>query len=161
MGAGAALKRGEVEEKSEKNKSKLIGVFARINYSFNDRYLASVSIRHEGATQFGANYKWGNFPAVSVGWNIHNEEFMSSLRFISSLKARLGFGVTGSIPEDPYMSLSRLTSDKNLYTGSGWLPSLKPSSNANPNLRWEKKEAWNCNICFDNGLGKSKMKRKA
>lgn len=64
---------------------------------------------------------------------------MSSLRFISSLKARLGFGVTGSIPEDPYMSLSRLTSDKNLYTGSGWLPSLKPSSNANPNLRWEKR----------------------
>lgn len=148
MGAGAALKRGEVEEKSEKNKSKLIGVFARINYSFNDRYLASVSIRHEGATQFGANYKWGNFPAVSVGWNIHNEEFMSSLRFISSLKARLGFGVTGSIPEDPYMSLSRLTSDKNLYTGSGWLPSLKPSSNANPNLRWEKKEEWNLGVDF-------------
>lgn len=73
---------------------------------------------------------------------------MSSLRFISSLKARLGFGVTGSIPEDPYMSLSRLTSDKNLYTVSGWLPSLKPSSNANPNLRWEKKEEWNLGVDF-------------
>ena len=77
---------------------------------------------------------------------------MSSLRFISSLKARLGFGVTGSIPEDPYMSLSRLTSDKNLYTGSGWLPSLKPSSKRKSKPALGKKEAWNCNICFDNGL---------
>ena len=74
-GIGAALKRGEVEEKSEKNKSKLMSVFARINYSFNDRYLASVSIRHEGATQFGANYNRDAHP-VSVGQIIHNEEFM-------------------------------------------------------------------------------------
>lgn len=148
IGAGAALKRGEAPVKSEKNKSKLIGVFARVNYNFDNRYLASVSIRHEGSTKFGANYKWGNFPAMSLGWNISAEEFMKSVDFISNLKARLGFGVTGTIPEDPYMSLSRLVSDKNILTSTGWTPMLKPKTNSNPDLRWEKKEEWNFGIDY-------------
>lgn len=148
MGSGAALKRGEVEEKSEKTKTKLIGFFARVNYSYDNRYLVSASIRHEGATQFGADHKWGNFPAFSLGWNISNEAFMQSLAFISNLKARAGFGVTGSIPKDPYLSLSRLDSGNNFLTGSTWTPTLKPASNANPDLRWEKKEEWNFGIDY-------------
>lgn len=148
MGAGAALKRGEVQEKSEKNKTKLIGFFARVNYSYDNRYLLSASIRHEGATQFGADHKWGNFPAMSLGWNISNESFMESLDFISNLKARVGFGITGSIPKDPYLSLSRLDGGSNLMTGSSWTPTLKPSSNANPDLHWEKKEEWNLGIDY-------------
>lgn len=148
MQAGAALKRGEAPEESKKIKSKLIGVFARVNYNFDNRYLASVSIRHEGSTKFGANYKWGNFPAMSLGWNISEEEFMKPIDFISNLKARLGFGVTGTIPDDPYLSLSRLVSDKNILTNTGWTPMLKPKTNPNPDLRWEKKEEWNLGIDY-------------
>lgn len=79
MGAGSALKRGEATMNAEKEKSKLIGFFARANYSYDNRYLATVSIRHEGSSKFGANHKWGNFPAMSVGWNVSNEHFRKAL----------------------------------------------------------------------------------
>lgn len=150
MGSGAALKRGEAVMFSTKNKSKLIGFFTRVNYNYDNRYLLSMSIRHEGATQFGENYKWGNFPAISVGWNVKNESFLKSISYLSNLKMRLGFGVTGSIPNDPYMSLSRLNSDSKILVNGYWVPTLKPSNNANPNLRWEKKEEWN--LGFDYGF---------
>ena len=80
MGAGSALKRGEATMNAEKEKSKLIGFFARANYSYDNRYLATVSIRHEGSSKFGANHKWGNFPAMSVGWNV-SEYIESQSRF--------------------------------------------------------------------------------
>ena len=82
---------------AEKEKSKLIGFFARANYSYDNRYLATVSIRHEGSSKFGANHKWGNFPAMSVGWNVSNEHFMEGVAFLSTLKVRAGFGITGSL----------------------------------------------------------------
>lgn len=149
MGAGAALKRGEAEMSAEKSKSVLIGLFARANYNFDNKYLVSVSLRHEGSSKFGANNKWGNFPAMSIGWNITNEGFMKELPAISNLKLRAGFGITGTVIDDPYLSLSQLTSGDNfLSDGMSWVPTLKPSSNANPDLRWEKKEEWNLGIDY-------------
>lgn len=148
MEAGAALKRGEAKMESYKSKNTLVGGFARFNYSYNDRYLASVSVRYEGSSKFGADHKWGTFPAFSVGWNISEEQFMESFSFISNLKARVGFGITGTIPTKPYESLSRLTTGDNFYTNGSYIPTLKPSSNANPDLRWEKKEEWNFGIDY-------------
>lgn len=148
MGAGAALKRGESKMESSKTESTLIGLFGRINYSYNNRYMASFSIRHEGSSKFGADHKWGNFPAFSVGWNITNEEFMKAIEAVSNLKLRAGFGITGTIYSDPYESLSRLATGDNFLTNSSWIPTLKPSSNSNPDLRWEKKEEWNLGIDY-------------
>lgn len=149
MGSGAGLMRGEADMYSAKSKSVLIGFFARANYNYQNRYLASVSIRHEGSSKFGANNKWGNFPAASIGWNLSNEEFMEGIPAISNLKLRAGFGVTGTIAGSEYASLSRLTSNMNfLVDGSNWLTDLKPYENANPDLRWEKKEEWNLGVDF-------------
>lgn len=149
MGAGAALKRGEATQLTQKHESTLIGFFARANYNFDNRYLLSASIRHEGSSKFGADHKWGNFPAFSAGWNLSNEAFMESTRkILSTLKVRAGFGVTGTIPIDPYLSLSTLTTGDNFYTSEGWIPTVKPSSNSNPDLRWEKKEEWNVGVDF-------------
>ncbi len=69
------------------------------------------SIRHEGSSKFGENHKWGNFPAVSVGWNLQKESFLQNIKPLSALKLRAGFGVTGTEPLDPYMSLNRLNFD--------------------------------------------------
>lgn len=149
LASGAALKRGEASETSYKEESRLIGFFGRVNYSFDDRYLFSASVRREGSTKFGEDHKWGTFPAFSVGWNISNEAFMSETRdVLSNLKVRLGFGVTGTIPDDSYISLSQLGTGSNFYTENGWIPTLKPSSNANPDLRWEKKEEWNLGLDY-------------
>ncbi len=148
MELGAALKRGEAKESSEKKESKLIGFFGRVNYSYDNRYLLSASIRHEGSTKFGKNNKWGNFPAFSLGWNIVNEAFMKDVSAISTMKLRAGFGVTGTVPDDPYISLRKLTTKDKFLTENGWIPTIKPLSNTNPDLRWEKKEEWNIGIDY-------------
>lgn len=141
MEAGAALKRGEATQVTNKQEHTLIGFFARANYNFDNRYLLSASIRHEGSSKFGENHKWGNFPAFSVGWNLFNESFMENTRsLLSSLKFRAGFGITGTVPIPAYVSLRQLGTGDNFLTSNGWIPTIKPSSNSNPDLRWEKKK---------------------
>lgn len=82
MEAGQALKRGEATMLSEKYSDKLIGLFARVGYNYDDRYLLMVSLRHEGSSKFGASHKWGTFPGVSVGWRINKEEFMEAYTWL-------------------------------------------------------------------------------
>lgn len=144
MSEGAALTEGHAGMDSEKSESKLVSYFARGNYNYKNKYLLMASIRYEGSSKFGEDHKWGAFPAVSAGWNIINEPFMKNWQStISELKIRGGFGITGTAPSDSYESLSRLaTATKYLYNGE-WIPTIYPSSNANPDLRWEKKEEIN------------------
>lgn len=148
MGAGQALARGEANMGSYKNQTKLIGYFFRVNYNFKNRYLLMASIRHEGSSKFGSDHKWGNFPAVSAGWNIREESFLGDVSWLSSLKLRAGFGTTGTEPSSPYMSLSRLKFIPNAYVDGQWIPTIMPSTNTNPDLRWEKKEEINLGLDF-------------
>ncbi|GEP96708.1 SusC/RagA family TonB-linked outer membrane protein [Chitinophaga cymbidii] len=148
MGAGLALKRGEAPQNSYQSENKLIGFFFRLNYSYKNRYLLMASIRREGSSKFGANNKYGNFPAISLGWNIANEAFMENATFVSALKLRGGFGITGTEPIDPYMSLNRLNFDTYTLIDGQWIQTINPSTNANPDLRWEKKEETNIGLDY-------------
>lgn len=150
LGAGQGIKKGTATLNSYKESSKLIGFFMRGNYNYNDKYLLMVSIRREGSSKFGENHKWGWFPAVSTGWNIMNESFMNNLDFISSLRLRAGYGLTGTIPGTPYNALRKLTYDTGGYVFSNgeWIPGLITSSNPNPYLRWEKKTEYNAGLDF-------------
>lgn len=148
MGSGQALKDGRANEHSEQSESKLISYFGRLNYSYKGRYMLAASVRYEGSTKFGADHKWGTFPAVSGAWNIAGEEFMESQQIFSTLKVRAGFGVTGTVPDDPYMSLNTLSFGDYIYYNGSWIKSIKPASNANPDLRWEKKKETNIGIDF-------------
>lgn len=76
MSEGQALRDGKANEDSEKRENLLIAYFARLNYNYKGKYILSASIRQEGSTKFGKNYKWGTFPAVSVAWNIVEENFL-------------------------------------------------------------------------------------
>ncbi|UYQ91453.1 SusC/RagA family TonB-linked outer membrane protein [Chitinophaga horti] len=139
IGAGLALARGEAPQNSYQSSNKLIGYFFRLNYSFKNKYLLMASIRREGSSKFGVNNKYGNFPAVSAGWNIRNEGFMENVKAVSALKLRGGYGITGTEPNDPYMSLNRLNFDTYTLVNGQWVQAINPSTNANPDLRWEKK----------------------
>lgn len=153
IGAGGYLQKGKAEMKSEKKTSKLIAFFARANYNYDGKYMASASIRREGSTKFGANNKWAWFPSVSAGWMISREEFMESQEVFDILKFRAGFGITGSLPTDPYMSLATYGTGAgawNAYTGSWLAATYGPNINPNPDLKWEKNES--LNIGFDYGL---------
>ncbi len=148
MGAGSALSQGKASMNSFKSSNKLISFFGRVMYNFKERYLLSVSLRHEGSTRFGKNNKWGDFPAISAGWRLNEEEFMKDIKWIDDLKLRAGFGVTGNQDIDNYQSLERLTQGQRFYYNGSWIPTVYPSSNPNPNLKWEKKNEFNIGIDF-------------
>ncbi|GAA0537310.1 TonB-dependent receptor [Chitinophaga japonensis] len=148
IGAGLALARGEAPQNSYQSRNKLVGYFFRLNYSFRNKYLLMASIRREGSSKFGRNNKYGNFPAISAGWNIRNENFLEGSRVLSALKLRGGFGITGTEPTDPYMSLNRLNFDTYTLINGQWVQVINPATNANPDLRWEKKEETNIGVDF-------------
>lgn len=146
METGNALKEGKATQQTYQSESKLIGYFGRINYNYKGRYLFSASIRREGSTKFGDDNKWGNFPAVSVGWNIKEEAFLQQAKFLDALKLRAGFGITGTAPKDSYMSLNKLDLGGYGYYNGKWVN--QPAGNSNPDLRWEKKEEFNIGIDY-------------
>ncbi len=148
MSAGSALKQGKAAMRSNKETNKLVSFFARVMYNYADKYLLSASVRHEGSTRFGANNKWGTFPAVSLGWRINQESFMRDIRWLNELKLRAGFGVTGNQDIPNYQSLSLLSFGTRFLYNGNWVSTVYPASNPNPNLKWERKEEWNVGLDF-------------
>ena len=148
IGSGTWLKDGKASMWSYKSRSKLVGVFGRINYNWKDLIMASASLRYEGSTKFGANNKWGAFPAASVAWEMANMDFMQGAGWINSLKPRLSYGMTGRSDFDSYMSLSTYKTYGAYYSGGSWVNGYAPSRNANPDLAWEKLVSMNFGVDF-------------
>lgn len=154
LGAGSFITDGKGDVNSFKEDNRLIAFFGRVNYNYKDKYLLELVLRHEGSSRFGANHKWGNFPAASAGWNITKESFMDNIKVISNLKLRAGVGVTGNQGIPNYQSLVTLGTgnyylfgiDKN--GGETWNQTYGPSRNPNPDLRWEKKTEVNVGLDF-------------
>ena len=138
---------------SYKNDDKLIGFFGRISYGYDDRYNVLISYRYEGSSKFGADHKWGSFPSASLGWNLHNEEFMENTQhWLSTLKLRAGWGLTGIIPGSSYASLVTYDYDSynkfyNPETGE-WKKALNATQNPNPDLHWETSSEFNFGVDF-------------
>ncbi|KAA2245806.1 SusC/RagA family TonB-linked outer membrane protein [Chitinophaga agrisoli] len=148
MEAGDALKRGEAVMGSFKDKWKLIGFFGRLSYNWDDKYLLLASVRHEGSTKFGSNSRWGTFPAVSLGWRVSKETFMTGLTWLDDLKLRAGFGVTGTVPDDLYASLRSFNYGNRFLINGVWVQGLDAVRNPNAELQWEKKEEFNVGVDF-------------
>jgi TonB-linked SusC/RagA family outer membrane protein len=161
MGNGTAIRNTLLPApgiSSFKEDNTLVAFFGRLNYSFRGKYLAQFILRREGSSRFGANNKWGNFPAVSVGWVISDESFMKDLHQINNLKLRVGYGVTGNQGIPNYQSLVTLSTGGNYIQNGVWLQTFGPSRNPNPDLRWEKKKELNVGVDFsllNNRLGGS------
>jgi TonB-linked SusC/RagA family outer membrane protein len=149
IGAGSYLQDGKATMYSGKSESTLIGFFGRVNYNWKNLLFASASMRYEGSTKFGANNKWGSFPSVSLAWEMANMPFMSDYAAtVQSLKPRVSYGVTGRSDFDSYQSLSTYSSSGYYYIDGQWVTGYRPSSNANPNLGWEKSSSTNIGVDF-------------
>ncbi|RFS18775.1 SusC/RagA family TonB-linked outer membrane protein [Chitinophaga silvatica] len=148
LGAGADLPLGKAGMSSSRSNNRLVAFFGRANYSYKSKYMLSLILRHEGSTRFGANNKWGNFPAISAGWNIRSEEFMSGASFIDNLKLRAGYGITGNQDLDNYISLVTLGTGGQYLNNGTWFQTYGPDKNPNPDLRWEKKKELNLGLDF-------------
>ncbi len=163
LGLGTYLNDPEVtaEMTSFKNESLLAGFFGRIAYSFNNKYFLSASVRHEGSSKFGKNYRWGTFPAISAAWDLSQEAFMDDVSFINYLKLRAGYGITGNQGlvderndndqwEDEikefYIPITRYDSDADFFYIDKFIPGYSPVSNPNPNFKWETKAEVNIGI---------------
>lgn len=149
LGSGEyAKEEGEVLMGSYKNDAKLIAFFGRVSYDYDGRYLFTASLRHEGSSKFGADNKWGNFPAISAGWRISSEPFMKGIKWINDIKLRADYGVTGNQDFGSYLSLNTMTGFGYYYYNGKYFQVWGPSKNVNPDLKWEKGKNWNIGIDF-------------
>lgn len=149
LGSGELAKEeGEVLMGSYKNDAKLISFFGRVSYDYQGKYLFTASLRHEGSSKFGQNHKWGDFPAVSAGWRISQEEFMKGIEWINDLKIRADYGVTGNQDFGSYISLNTMTGFGYYFYNGKYFQVWGPSKNVNPDLKWEKGKNWNVGLDF-------------
>lgn len=153
IGIGLLLKDGKASMSSWKSESTLIGFFGRVSYGYDNRYNVLLSIRREGSSKFGANHKWGNFPSISAGWNIMNEQFWRGLSvgdWWNVFKLRAGYGVTGVIPGESYLSLTRYNyGDVYFYSNGKWVQGMEIASNPNPELKWETSREVNVGLDWE------------
>ena len=134
--------------------SRLLSFFARVNYTYANKYLASLSVRRDGYSVFGSNQKYGDFPALSVGWKVHQEDFLRDSEVINSLKLRLSYGMTGNPGVDTgndqvdnYPFLALLATSNAIIDGSA-VTGFNSLNISNPNLRWERSIEINPGIDF-------------
>ncbi len=130
-----------------------LGYLSRVTYSFQDKYLLTLNGRVDGSSRFGADNRYGFFPAASAGWVLTDEDFLSENDVLDFLKLRASYGITGNadgIGNYPALALAGAGSD---YIGT---PGLSVSQLSNPDLRWEK--ATQLDIGLDYGLFGSRLR---
>jgi len=108
----------------------------RIMYSFDDRYMISVTGRADGSSRLAPGHQWHTYPAVSVGWNINKESFMKDITWIDALKLRFGYGQTSNQAVDPYSTLGSLSTSPYNF-GTSYLTGYSVKTVPNPKLGWE------------------------
>jgi iron complex outermembrane receptor protein len=143
----------EVSENSKyKNENFLVSFFGRLNYTLNDRYLLTASLRDDGSSRFAENNRWGLFPAVALAWNISEENFLQNAKGISNLKLRLGYGVTGQqdITDNqyPFLATYRGSEGGAAYQfGNTFYQTLRPGP-YDANIKWEETTTYNIGLDF-------------
>ena len=126
----------------------------RVNYSFNDKYLLTATLRRDGSSRFGENTKYGNFPGIAVGWNITNESFMKDVTFVDMLKLRGGWGKVGNQGVAPYQTQGLLARTTYAFGATGAF-GFRPGTISNPDLRWES--SGNANIGLDFSISRGRI----
>jgi TonB-linked SusC/RagA family outer membrane protein len=140
-----------------KSEWSLLSYIGRLTYSFDSRYLVTASIRRDGSSRFGADNRWGYFPAASLGWRVSEENFFKSGNLpVNELKLRASWGLTGNNQIGNYSSIARLGAQNYPFgTEEKVNAGLSPSSKSNPDLGWEKTAALNTGI--DAGIFDSRI----
>jgi TonB-linked SusC/RagA family outer membrane protein len=135
-------------------KQNLVSQMLRLNYSYNSRYLLTLTTRRDGYSGFGVDTKYGIFPSVAVGWNIANEDFMKAVPVVNLLKLRLSYGLNGNQAVNPYQSLATLGINSYLLGGTV-LPGYTPSGLGNTKIGWESTRS--ANVGLDFGLFNNRL----
>jgi TonB-dependent starch-binding outer membrane protein SusC len=137
------------------NRRRLVSGVGRIQYDYLSKYYVTLSARADGSSVFGADNKWGYFPAIAVGWNLHRENFLTNFKQLSNLKLRASYGSVGNEGIPPYGSLS-LANQRDYLFGTLRVSGFTPGGAlANPKLKWETSTT--LNVALDFGFFKNRI----
>jgi TonB-linked SusC/RagA family outer membrane protein len=138
--------------------SQLVSQMGRVNYGYDERYLATFTVRRDGSSRFGANHKYGVFPSAALAWNASNEKFFPWKGTVNTAKVRLTYGKSGNEAVPAYRTLAQLD-DRSYLTGDVAAPGYFPSTLGNPDLRWET--TTQLNLGLDVGLWNDRVRLTA
>ena len=133
---------------SGRGSSAIESYYGRLNYGYDDRYLATFTVRGDGSSSFGPANRWGVFPSMALAWKINNEKFLKDVKWLNNLKLRLGWGLVGNQSASSYAYGVTMASAASIW-GTGFYAGNYP----NDKLKWEETKAWNAGIdlnIFDN-----------
>jgi TonB-linked SusC/RagA family outer membrane protein len=140
----------------------LVSQFLRADYSYNDKYLLSATVRRDGSSRFGETNRYGVFPSFSAGWRISEESFLAGVDFLSDLKIRGGYGTMGNqlavSPQNQFYLYGGATGETNYDlngAGSSSLQGFRPTRIGNPDAKWETNTT--TNVGFDGGILDNKL----
>jgi TonB-linked SusC/RagA family outer membrane protein len=119
---------------------------ARVNYQYDNKYLITASFRADGSSKFGGNNKWGYFPSVALGYRLSEEPFMKDLKFLSDLKLRGSYGLTGNQEIGSYQSLATLGTANFYIFDNKLMPAARHTRLENGELKWEKTGQWDIGL---------------
>lgn len=137
----------------------LISFFGRFNYTFNDKYLLTATVRRDGSSRFSKDNRWSVFPSVALAWKMKEESFLRDVSVLSDLKLRLGWGKTGQqdlgddyyYPSSPYYQIGKgqgyYPMGLNENGSVNWTNLMRPTG-YNPNLKWETTATWNIGVDY-------------
>lgn len=133
---------------SGRGSSAIESYYGRLNYGYDDRYLATFTVRGDGSSSFGPANRWGVFPSMALAWKINNEKFLKGVKWLNNLKLRLGWGLVGNQSASSYAYGVTMASAASIW-GTGFYAGNYP----NDKLKWEETRAWNAGLdlnLFDN-----------
>ena len=146
LGNGTYTRDGEPSFNSL-SETQMASYMARLNYSWKDRYMVTLSYRYDGASQLGAGHKWAGFPSVALAWRIDQEPWMH-VSWIDQLKLRAGWGRTGNYSVGEYSSKDTLSSSATTFGEKAYTVYYTPTTFANQAIGWETTDALNVGVDF-------------
>ena len=126
---------------NQKGSSSIESFYGRLNYTFDDRYLITATLRADGSSTFGKDNRWGWFPSLALAWRFKQESFLKDVSWLSNGKLRFGWGLVGNQNAGAYAYGAKMASVATAY-GTGFYP----DNFANSKLKWEQTKAWNIGL---------------
>lgn len=133
----------------------LQSLFSRVNYSYDGKYLIELNVRRDASSRFGSGYRYGNFPSASAGWRISEEKFMRNINWISDLKLRASWGITGNDNIANYLYAQTYNVGLDYFLGTNIVSAAAVTTLANPNIKWETIKQYDLGI--DAGLFRNSL----
>ncbi|MFC6997329.1 TonB-dependent receptor [Rufibacter roseus] len=134
--------------RGQSTKDRLLSYFGRVNYAFRDKYLLEITSRYDGSSRFAPANRWSYFPAISTGWNIHQENFLQNIHQINLLKLRASWGKMGnqSVPLYSYLSTVNTGSSYQYAFGNTIQPGAAITNYNDPDISWESTTSYNAGL---------------